>query len=130
MQLATNDRIHRRERLIHEHDQRVGRERACYANPLLLPAGQLNGIALPELPLQTDAVEQLQGPLLDLLLGPMEKTWNGTDVVEHGAVREQPTALNDITHLAAQRGLALGAKRRAVPGDTAGRRLQHSVDHA
>ena len=43
----------------------------------------------------------------------MEKTWNGTDVVEHGAVREQPTALNDITHLAAQRGLAL--ERSGVP---------------
>src|SRR6478672_11706419 len=78
MQLAANDRIHRRERLIHEHDQRVGRERASYAHPLLLPAGQLRGVALPELPLQTNVVEQLQGPLLDLLLGPMEKTWNGT----------------------------------------------------
>ena len=62
MQLAANDRIHRRERLIHEHDQRVGRERPCYAHPLLLPAGQLDGIAVRELPLQTDAVEQLRTP--------------------------------------------------------------------
>src|SRR5512132_2687191 len=119
VQLAANDRIHRRERLIHEHDQGVGRERASYADPLLLPPGELHRIAVPELPLQTDAVEQLQSPLLNLLLGPVEQSWNGTDVVEHSAVREQPTALNDVPHLTTQRGLALGAKRRAVPGDAA-----------
>ena len=45
-------------------------------------------------------------------------------------MREQSTALNDVAHLTAQRGLALGAKWHAVPGDLATGWLEHPVDHA
>src|SRR4029453_1051796 len=104
MQLAANDGIHCRKRLIHEQDERVGCECARHASALLLPAGQLRGIAVRELTLQTHAVEEFHCALFNLLLLPVEQGGHGADVVENSAVREQSTALNDITHLTAQRG--------------------------
>ena len=43
------DRIERAERLVHQHDRRIGGERARHADALLLPAGQLARITVAEL---------------------------------------------------------------------------------
>ena len=83
-----------------------------------------------QLALQTDAVQQFQRTLLDLCLRPMEEGRHRPNVVQHRSVREQPSALNDVPHLASQGGLALGPKRSAVPGDSTRGGLEHSVDHA
>ena len=79
------------------------------------PPDSCSGIAVPELPLQTDTVEQLQSPLLDLLL------WaNGEDRERCRCCsatvrcRNSPPPLNDVPHLAAQRGLAL-EREAALP---------------
>ena len=41
MQLGPGDRIERAERLVHQHDRRIGRQRARHADALALAAGQL-----------------------------------------------------------------------------------------
>ena len=43
VQLAARDRIERAERLVHQQDRRIGRERARHADALPLPAGQMLG---------------------------------------------------------------------------------------
>ena len=48
-----------RERLVHQHHRRVGRQRTRDADALLLAAGELAGVALGERRVEADALEQL-----------------------------------------------------------------------
>ena len=58
------DRVDRAERLVHQHHQRVGGERPGDADPLLLAAGELRRVAVAELGVEADQLEQLgrRGP--------------------------------------------------------------------
>ena len=53
------DRVDRAERLVHQHQRRVGGERAGDADALALAAGELRRVALGHLLRQPDQVEQL-----------------------------------------------------------------------
>ena len=129
VQFAADDRVDGGERLVHQQHERVGGQRPGDTDALLLTAGQLHRITVSELWIESDTVEQFERSFVSLVLGPAEQAGHGADVVQHGPMREQATALDDITHLAAQCGLALGLQRVAVPGDPAARRLEHPVDH-
>ena len=59
LQALAVDRVDRAERLVHQHQRRVGGERAGHADALALAAGELRGIARGHLLRQADQVEQL-----------------------------------------------------------------------
>ena len=117
LQLLAHDGVDGRERLVHEHHRRVGRERPGHAHPLLLPAGQLGGVALTELGREPHPLEQLVRARPGLRLVPAEQARHGGDVVEHRAVREEAGVLDDVAHPAAQLGLVHPPGVLAVEGD-------------
>ena len=104
---CAHDRVDRAERLVHQHHRRVGGQRPGHADPLLLAAGELGRIALGELRVQADPLEQLHRPRTGLALALPEQQRHGRDVVHDGAVREQSGVLDDVADAAAQ----LGASR-------------------
>ena len=59
LQVVAVDRVDGAERLVHQHQRRVGRERAGHADALALAAGQLARVALAHLGRQADQLEQL-----------------------------------------------------------------------
>ena len=126
---AAHDRVDRAERLVHQHHRRVGGQRPGDADPLLLAAGELGRVALGELRGQPDPLEQLhrRGPGLLLVLAQQQR--DGGDVVDDGAVREQPGVLDDVADAAAQLGLVEAAGVLVVEHDPARGRLDHPVDH-
>ena len=65
------DRVDRAERLVHEHQRRVGREGAGHADALALAAGELRGIAVAHLGgIEADELEQLVDARADPLARP------------------------------------------------------------
>ena len=90
LQLLAHHRVDGAERLVHEHDRRVGRERPGDADALLLAAGELGGVALGERRVEADPLEQLHGPGARSRLSAMPSSrGHGRDVVEDRAVREE-----------------------------------------
>jgi hypothetical protein len=130
VQPLADDRVDGAERLVHQHDRRVGGERAGHADALLLAAGELGGVAAGELGAEADPFEQLQRVGAGLAAGPAEQQRNGGDVVEHGAVREEPGMLDDVADAAAQQRLVPAGDVLAVDEHPPRRRADHPVDHA
>ena len=63
LQARAVDRVDRAERLVHQHQRRVGGERPGDADALALAAGELSRIALPDLVrVEPDQLEQLAHP--------------------------------------------------------------------
>ncbi len=91
------DGVDRAERLVHEHDRRVGRQRARHADALTLAAGELARIA-PAVGrrLEADEVEQLIDPASDAIGGPAQQARDDANVLADGEVREEPDLLDDI----------------------------------
>ena len=56
------DRVDGAERLVHQHHAGVGGERAGDADPLLLAARKLRRVAIGELGVETDQLDQLARP--------------------------------------------------------------------
>ena len=81
LQLLAHHRVDRRERLVHEHHRRVGRERPGDADALLLSAGELRGVPVTELGGEADPLEQLPRALADPLLVPAEQAGHRADVL-------------------------------------------------
>ncbi len=70
------------ERLVHQHQRRVGGERARDADALALPAGELRRVAAAELAgVEADQLEQLVHARGDPLLVPAEQPRHGRDVL-------------------------------------------------
>ena len=67
------DRVDRAERLVHQHQRRVGRERAGDADALALAAGELGGVAVAEVAGEADQLEQLLDARGGALLVPAEQ---------------------------------------------------------
>ena len=89
-------------------------ERAGDGNALLLPAGELAGIAL-RLLRKTNAVEQLESTgavCLRYLAGGGEE--READVVQHGLLRQQAKVLEDHRHATAIRAKLLAGERGDV----------------
>ena len=92
------------ERLVHQHQRRVGGERAGDADALALAAGELGGVAVAEVAGQADQLEQLLDARGGALLVPAEQLRDGGDVVADRPVREQADLLDHVADLAPQLG--------------------------
>ena len=125
-----NERIDRPERLVHEQDRRVRRERPGDADSLALAARQLRREPRAVRGrVETDEREQLLGACPPPSLGPAEQARHGRDVLEHGLVREQAGLLDHVADAAAQLDRVARLDVHAVEQDLAARRLDEPVDH-
>ena len=123
------DRIERAERLVHQHDRRIGGERAGEADALALAAAELRGIAAGDCgEVEPEQREQL-ARAGDAPLGrPAEQARHDLDVGERGQVREQAGVLHDVAHAAAQRRSGRRRRCRGRRCARAPRRLEQPVD--
>ena len=128
LQPSAHDRVDRAERLVHQHQRRVGGERTRKADALALTAGELRGEALRVGRIEADEVEQLGGARLDPRARPAEQPRNRADVPLDRHVREEPDLLDDVADRAAQLGQVVVADRPAVDADVAARELDQPVD--
>ncbi len=95
--------VERAKWLVHKHGRWLCRQRPRQANPLLLTAGELGGVAASiRLGGQPDQVEQLLNPPVDPRFLPFEQSGNRGDVVRYPHVREKPGLLDHISNLPAQ----------------------------
>ena len=130
LQALPGDRVDRAEGLIHQQHRRVGGQRACHADALLLTAGELPRVAVPVLTgLEADQVEQLVHPVRDALLVPLEQTGDERDVVADGEVGEQARALDDVADVTPELVGVLTGHVLVADQDAAGRRFDEPVDH-
>ena len=110
LQLFAHDRVDRAERLVHQQDVRVDGEAASHADPLLLAAGELAGVALGERTGRGRRHPSVRGPAR----GPPSRatpvsTGHCRDVVDHREVGQQPGVLQHVADAAAKRhGIAPG----------------------
>jgi hypothetical protein len=129
LKLLPVDRVDRPEGLVHEHHRWVGGERSGYADPLLLTARELRGVAVHELGIERDQLHQPGDARLAAVRVPAEQLRHGRDVLADRPVREEPDLLDDVADLAPELG------RRAVLDRVAGDRdltladLDRPVDH-
>ena len=124
LQVDAHDGVDRGERLVHQQHRGVAGQRAGHADALLLPAGELRGVALRERRVEADALEHLGGPRPRLTPRQALQHGHGGDVVDHAAVREEPGVLDDVADAAAQQrrvGRRRRRRRRAAPGPTSAR---------
>ena len=97
------DRVDRAERLVHQHQRRVGGERAGDADALALAAGELRGIARAPCPAAARSGPAARSTrAVDAALVPAEQPRDGGDVVADRAVREQADLLDHVADLAPQ----------------------------
>jgi hypothetical protein len=123
------DRVDRAERLVHQHQRRVGRERAGDADPLALAAGELRGVAVAEVAGQADDPQQLLDALVRAALVPAEQVRDGRDVLADRLVREEADLLDHVADLAPQLRRPAVADALAADQDVAVRDVDHPVDH-
>jgi hypothetical protein len=130
LQTATDHRVHRPERLVHQEHGRVGGEGTGNANALALTTRELVGIAVGELGrVQPDEVHQLLGARLGGRLALAVQQGHGHHVGQHHLVGEQPDLLDDVADAATQLHRVGVGDIDAVEVDPPGRRLDQPVDH-
>ncbi len=96
LQPQARDRIEGPKRFVHQHDPRISGERPGQPDPLLLPAGELAGIAPAIGARQRHEVQQLVDAGLDAVVGPMEQLWDGGNVLLDPLVGKQTDLLNHV----------------------------------
>ena len=130
LEALADDRVDGAERLVHEHDRRVGGQRPGDADALPLAAGELGRVA-PGIRrgLQAHDREQLLGAGRQARLRPAQQPRHRDDVLLDRLVREQAGLLDHVADAAAE--LRDVARRRvdAVEQDAARRGLDQAVDH-
>src|SRR5438105_356619 len=118
LELAADERVERRERLVHEQDVRIGRERPREPDALLHAAGELAAIALG--PLREPDERQLLLDDAPALLGRVAPQLEPeADVVAHRPPRQQAELLEH--HGDAQAANAAQRRRIAVHPNVDGR---------
>ncbi len=100
LHVAADQRVERRERLVEEHDRRVGGERPGESDPLLLTAAQLVRLVGAH-PAESDQLERLLGRRPPLRLVDAAQLEPEGDVVDQRAVRQQPEVLEHHRDLVA-----------------------------
>ena len=108
------DRVDRAEGLVHQHHQRVGGERPGDPDPLLLAAGELRRVAVAELGVEADQLEQLGDAGRGPVLLPAQQLRHGGDVLGDRAVGEEADLLDHVADLAPQLGRVAVAHRLAA----------------
>ena len=109
LQALAVDRVDRAERLVHQHQRRVGRERAGHADALALAAGELRRVAVAHVAAagrsrsSSSSTRARDAPLV-----PAEQARDGRDVVADRPVREQADLLDHVADLAPQLGRRRG----------------------
>ena len=91
-QFAAHLGVERAERLVEEQHLGIGRQCADQRDALLLPAGELGGVAI-RLLFQPHEAEQFHHAVADLLLGRLADAQPEGDVLEHGHVPEEGVVL-------------------------------------
>src|SRR5213078_2854271 len=102
LQAVARDRVERAERLVHQEQRWVGRERAREADTLPLATGELRRVALRVGRFEADELEQLGDARANPALVPAEQARHGRDVVADGHVREEPDLLDHVADPAPQ----------------------------
>ena len=98
LHLAAYQRIQCREGFVHQQDLGIGGQRAGQPHPLLHPAGELMRILVLEAR-QPHLVQPVTGLFLTLGARHLLHGQSIGGVVQHGAVRKEPEALEDHAHL-------------------------------
>ena len=113
LERAPRDGVERAERLVHEHEGRIGRERPCDPDPLALAARKLARPAGRELAGgKVHHREELFRASAAPLLAPAEQAGHDRDVLLDVPVRKKSALLDHVADPAAQRDRVL---RRHVP---------------
>src|SRR5689334_23316385 len=103
LQACASQRIQRAKRLVHQHDRRISRKRACYADSLALSSRELARIALcKNIRVQSNEIQEFAHPFIGLVFGPSLEPRHYGDVSFDGEVRKQPGILDYISDIAAQ----------------------------
>ena len=131
LQALAVDRVDRAERLVHQHQRRVGGERAGHADALALAAGELRGVAVaPSRRVEADQLEQLVDAGADALARPSRAAagrWRCSRR-SSGAGTGRSAGSRSRSRAAGRRAGACGRcarRRRMSPlGD-----VDHAVDH-
>jgi hypothetical protein len=130
LQLVADHGIHGAERLIHEQNGRISGERAGHPHTLLLAAGELGRVTIGERPGQAHHIQEFLCAAAGIRLGHAVQTGHGGNVVQHGAVGQEPRRLHHVAHGAAEFGSGHGGDILAVNRDGPGGWFHHPVDHA
>ena len=129
--LGPHQRVEGAERLVHQQQFRLGRERARDADALLLAAGEFVGTAPRERRrIELEEMEQFLDPRGDAAAVPAQQRRHGGDVLRHGAMREETVVLDRVADAAAQFVDREPGRVLAVDQHAAGGRLDEPVDHA
>ncbi len=101
LQPTATGRVDGTERLVHEQDGRVRRERPRHADTLLLAARQLVRVALRvAVRREADEIEELAHPALGALTVPAQQAGDDRDVLRDRPVREEAHVLDHVAHRA------------------------------
>ena len=130
LEAVAADRVDRAERLVHEHDRRIGGQRPGDADPLALSTGQLVRVSVAiGAGLQADQLEQLVDALADACRLPAQQLRDDGHVVADRLVRKEPDLLDHVADAAAQLDRRQAHDVLAADGDAPARRLDEPVHH-
>ena len=124
------DGVERAEGLVHQDDLGVRGQRPNDAHALLLPAGELRGVALQKALVQPHAFHEPLRRGAPALLVPFQKAGDQRDVLVDRHVGHQADLLDHVADPAAQPHRVHGRDVASVQEDRSARRLRHAVDHA
>src|SRR6516162_2865848 len=103
LDIGPGDRIERAERLVHQEDWGLGRQRPRQTYPLPLPTGKLIRIPVCEIAWgQTDELHDLFDPGIDPWALPLLELGQQGHVLPDRVVRKEADVLNGIPNTTAQ----------------------------
>ena len=102
LQFISSQRIERAERLIHQQNFRIARQRPRHAYTLPLPARQLMRIAKCQFRWQPDNLQHFLDARADAFLRPAFDFRYQAYVLRHREVRKQPNFLDDVPNPASE----------------------------
>lgn len=130
LQRLAADRIERSERLVHQDDLRIGRQRAENADALLLPAAQLVGETVAvAFGRKSGHLKQFVRPAPHFRRRPSEQLGNDVDILRHGEVRKERDLLDHVPDTATERHSIARPDILPADDDAPGRRFFEAVDH-
>ena len=123
---VARDRVERTERLVHQQELRLVRQRAGHTDPLALPAGQFVRHARGHGAFEIHQLEQFGDPFARQLLAADARA--DRDILAHAHVGKQPDRLENVADPPPQGGKRQASYRIAINQYRAGARIDQSVD--